>query len=86
MARMATYFVENLTSPVAHGTDYPGTRIDAANEASAASTFRASTNAQPGDRLRVSLDGANYIFFFDVAPGAPVTAPGARPVLPPVGG
>lgn len=80
---MSTYFVENISNPVAAGHDYPGLRIDAANETNAAAAFRAQTNAQPGDKLRIVLDGPNFVFFFDVAAGAPVVnAAPSRPALP----
>lgn len=81
-----SYFVENLSNPVATGHDYPGLRFDTSNELQAAQAFRAATGAAPGDRLRVVLDGPNYMFFFDVLPGSPVTVPSlVRPVVPPIG-
>lgn len=78
------YFVQNLSNRTPEG-DYPGLRIQAANEASAFNQFRNLTNAQPGDRLRAVLDGPNYIFFSDVVAGVPVTQPAPKPPLPPVG-
>lgn len=81
---MASYFVQNLSNRLPEG-DYPGIHINASTEASAFVQFRSLTNAQPGDRLRATIDGPNYIFFSDVVAGAPVTQPAVKPPLPPVG-
>ena len=83
---MATYFCEDLDAPLATGQDYPGKRFDASSgPESAANQFRSQFNIPVSHRVRVTLDGPNYIFFFTVEPGAPVMTVAPKPVLPAVG-
>lgn len=80
---MATYFVENLDRPVPHSVEYPGVRIDASTETSACNIYaQGPYGAQPGDRLRVVVDGPNYVMFQTVVAGPQTAAPAARPALP----
>ena len=85
---MATYFVFNVSRPIPHSAEYPGTRVDADNEIAALNAYarKPEYGAQPGDVLRWVLNGPNYLNFATVAAGPQTANPSAAPAMPPVGG
>lgn len=79
------FYVENLTHPVAHSADYPGTRIDAVDAPSALAAYTAQFSPQPGDRLRV--DPGSAMLWYTVQAQSPIVAvSSAAAALPAVGG
>lgn len=78
------FYIENLTHPVPHSADYPGTRIDAVSEAAAITAYTAQFSPQPGDRLRV--DPGSAMTWYTVQAQPPIVAvSAAAATLPAVG-